>query len=341
MHYVTAYSSGAGSYAAALRTEQTRQPTDTHVLVFSDVGSTDGGDCLDCSGSGWQDHTRPAIGATCARCSGAGILRDEHDGEDADNYRFLRESALDLNLPLVILRDGRSIWQVFADKRFLGNARLANCSHELKQKPFREWLEQTYPDPDDVVVVVGIDWSEESRVPAIVRNYLPYKADAPLTRAPYVDKSAVLAGLRARGIEPPRLYRLGMAHANCGGGCVRAGQGAFVHLLEVMPERFAAWEANEERMRAHLGRDDVAILNDRTRAGRLAWHNLTEDDVEEVPGDNRNRTRLRVKATGVVLPNAVPLPLTELRARHGRAPAQLDLLDVGGCGCFVQDDPDT
>lgn len=82
---------------------------------------------------------------------------------------------------------------------------------------------------------------------------------------------------------------------------MKAGQGQFVHLLRTMPDRYAAWEREEQALRQHLGKN-VSILRDRTG--------------------------------GTVR----PLTLAELRERETSRPEQLDLLDVGGCGCFVEHD---
>lgn len=221
-------------------------------------------------------------------------------GEDEDNYRFLHEAAADVGGELVVVTEGRTIWDVFRDNRFLGNTRLANCSKFLKQQPARQWLDANC-DPAATTVYVGIDWTETHRLPAIERSYAPYRAQAPLTEAPYLHRDQVMAALRERSIQPPRLYDLGFAHANCGGGCVRAGQGQFATLLRVMPERFAEWERNEQELRDHLGKD-VSILRDRT-GGQV-----------------------------------VPLTLTRFRERAESQPEQLDLLDVGGCGCFVAEE---
>lgn len=220
--------------------------------------------------------------------------------EDEDNYRFLTEAAADIGGELVWLKDGRDIWQVFKDNRFLGNSRLANCSKFLKQQPARAWLDANC-DPATTTVYVGIDWSEQHRMAAVERNYLPYRALAPLCQPPYVEKRDILADLRSRGIDPPRLYDLGFAHANCGGGCVRAGQGQFAHLLKALPERYAEWERNEADLREYLDAD-VTILRDRTGG------------------------------------TVVPLTLTSFRERMEAGGDQLDLWDIGGCGCFVAEE---
>ena len=127
---------------------------------------------------------------------------------------------------------------------------------------------------------------------------------APLCEPPAYDKAATIETFEATyGFPLPRLYALGFPHNNCGGGCVKAGQGQFVHLLEVLPEVYAKWETGEQRMRKLLGKD-VAILRDR-RGGQ---------------------TR--------------PLTLTQLR-RRVQGGQTVDRQEVGGCGCFVDDDPET
>jgi hypothetical protein len=303
--HVVMFSSGAGSWAAARRVAD-QHGTDGLVLLFADVR-----------------------------------------GEDEDNYRFLEDAAADIGGQLVTVADGRTIWDVFRDRRFLGNSRIANCSTELKQKPARAWMDANAGP--DTVVHVGIDVTEVHRLPAIERGWAPWRTTAPLCEPPYLSRGAVFAAMKARGLRRPRLYDLGMAHANCSGGCVRAGQGQFTRLLEFLPDKFAEWEANEENLRQHLDRDDVSILKDRTLEGILAHLGLTKADVErrvvtpahydEDAADWRTSvTAWFVKTTGERLPDAVPLRLTVLRERAESRPEQIDLFDVGGCGCFVAEE---
>jgi hypothetical protein len=264
MKHIVMFSGGIGSWATA-KWVADNYGTDDLFLVFTDVkGSND----------------------------------SPHVGEDEDTYRFIEDAAKNVGGTLIHLNEGRDIWEVFKDRRFLGNSRLANCSHELKQKPARKWLEENC-DPKETIVYVGIDWMETHRLPAIVKNYLPYKAVAPLTKPPFLDKEQLIEMARAEGLQTPRLYDLGFSHNNCGGGCVRAGQGQFKKLFDVMPERFATWEVKEQEMREFLGKD-VAILS------------------ETVAGVKK------------------PLPLIELRKRIEKQPEQIDLFDIGGCGCFFE-----
>ncbi len=234
------------------------------------------------------------------------LLFTDVRGEDEDCYRFIRESAAAMpgHVTLEWVTEGRTIWDVFKDDKFLGNSRLANCSKFLKQKPAREWLD-TNTSPEDTDIVIGIDWTEVHRIPSVQRAYDPYTVRFPLNE-PGVryTKQQLLDWCKQEGIAPPSMYAKGYPHANCGGGCVRAGQGQFVRLYHTDRQRFLEWEANEEDVRQHLGRDDVSILKDR-RGGEPK-----------------------------------PLTLVQLRERiEGEDQQSLDLFDIGGCGCFVQEEP--
>ncbi len=273
MKHVVMFSGGIGSWAAA-KMVAAKYGTENLYLVFTDV---------------------------------KGSAESVHIGEDEDTYRFLNDAVKNIGGTYIYINEGRDIWEVFKDKKFLGNSRLAHCSFDLKQKPARKWLNENC-DPEDTTVYVGIDWTETHRLPAIVKNYLPYKAVAPLaepyyhreTRM-YFDKPELIEWAESEGLTPPRLYSLGFSHNNCGGGCVRAGQAQFKKLLEIMPERFAMWEAKEQEVREYLDKD-VAILSE------------VKNGVKK------------------------PLPLIELRRRVEDQPQLVDETDLGGCGCFFEED---
>lgn len=225
---------------------------------------------------------------------------DSHLGEDEDTYRFIDDAVAHLNATLVTLIEGRSIWDVFRDKRFLGNSRLANCSHLLRQVPCREWLDANCTT--ETTVYVGIDWAESHRLGPIQRNYEPYRAAAPLCDPPYIDKKGMLAECEADGIAIPRLYAQGFSHNNCGAFCVRAGQAHFKRLLDWNRDRYLFHERKEQELREYLDKD-VSIM------------------TEIVNGERRQLTmrnfRLRM----------------ERQACEQRS--LFDEYDEGGCGCFV------
>lgn len=215
--------------------------------------------------------------------------------EDEDLYRFVDEAAADIGGELVRITEGRDIWQVFRDERMMGSSRLDPCSKLLKRKPMRRWLDDNM-DPANTTVYLGIDWSEQHRLDRALHHWHPWQVRAPLCDPPYLTRDDHIAALRARGIEPPRLYSWGMPHNNCGGFCVKAGISQFVRLLEVAPERYAYHEAQEQSFREMIGKD-VAILRDRSGGG------------------------------------STPLTMAALRERH-QSGESLPMFDWGGCACL-------
>jgi len=228
------------------------------------------------------------------------LLFADTNAEDETLYAWNEAASTQLGVPITRVADPqeRDPWQVFEDKRWLGNTRIAQCSLELKLKPCRGWLTAN-TDPASTTLYVGIDWTEPHRIPGNRAGWAPWPVEYPLTEPPYYDKNQLLAEARAAGLPMPRLYDLGFAHNNCGGACVKGGQAQWARLLKVFPERYARAEAAEEKMRRLLGKD-VSILRDRTG------------------GDTK------------------PLTLAALRQRIEQQPDQLDLFDEGGCGCFTE-----
>lgn len=215
--------------------------------------------------------------------------------EDEDTYRFLEEAAANVGGQLVKTAEGRSVWEVFRDKRFLGNTRVDLCSRILKREWLRTWLDE-HCDPAHAVVYLGIDAEEAHRAERAAPRWEPYTVEFPLLRPP-MTKAMVRRWRQNAGLREQRLYALGFPHANCGGFCVKAGQAQFELLLRTMPERYARHEAEEEALRTDLGKD-VAILRDRT--GGL--------------------TR--------------PLTMRSFRERI-EAQGSFDRAEWGGCGCFA------
>ena len=225
--------------------------------------------------------------------------------EDADTYRFVREAAQELGVELVWLGGDRTIWDVFQERRFLGNTRVDVCSRVLKREPINAWLTAHGADAA-TRVIVGIDWQERFRFDRLVararKDGIPWQYVAPLCEPPLLWKDDLHAWAERAGLRKQWLYQIRADHANCGGGCVKMGHGGFARLLASAPGRFQEWADQEERLREVLGKD-VAILRDR-RGGE---------------------TR--------------PLPLAEFRRRL-ESGEQLELEERGACGCFVGGDDD-
>ncbi len=184
--------------------------------------------------------------------------------EDEDLYRFNQDVERILEHPIEVLdNDNMDIWDIFTWRKMMGNSRLDPCSHHLKREPLRKKLKEEYPNPDDAVVVLGMDGIEDcNRTKRAAKHQLPYKTWFPLLEEPIVMKSHIARELKKQGIARPRLYDYGFSHNNCGGFCVKAGLGQFAHLLKVFPERYAYHEAKEKEFRDFIGKD-VSIMRDR------------------------------------------------------------------------------
>lgn len=179
--------------------------------------------------------------------------------EDPDLWRFSEAIAHHLGVRLTIVCDGRTPWEVFADKRWLGNARVAHCSVEIKVIPCLQWLEIN-ADPATTILYIGLDANKRdaARAPAIVDGWAPWTVEFPLLQEAPRAKRELLQEVADLGIAPPRLYELGFEHNNCAGMCVRAGARQWRLLHDVFPQRFATALREEQKLRGELG--DVAML---------------------------------------------------------------------------------
>lgn len=227
------------------------------------------------------------------------LLTADTLAEDDDNWRFASEVHALLGCHWIRLADGRTPMQAGRDHRCVPNNRMAVCSRVLKRELLRDYMD-AHCDPAGSVVYLGFDWTEPQRHHAAVPLWKPWTVISPLMEAPYLWKADILRHWRERGIQPPRLYGLGFAHANCGGACVRGGQAQWSLLLQVNRPRYLEWEAEEQESRRMLGKD-VSILRDRT--------------------------------DGILK----PLSLQAFRERLERQPSMFDADDWGACGCFMAD----
>lgn len=219
--------------------------------------------------------------------------------EDEDLYRFLEDAKRALGAKFVRLCDGRTPWEVFKDERFLANSRIDVCSKILKRNLIDSWIKANYT-PEECRIYVGIDWNEEHRYLRLAPRKLPYIYLAPMLEPPLLLKEQMLDLLKADGIEPPRLYRMGFAHNNCGGFCVKAGQGHFKRLLTHMPERYKEHEEKEQEFQRFIGQP-VTIMR------------KMKDGVK------------------------FNYSLKQLR-QDVQCGEQIDEFDIGGCGCAFEPD---
>lgn len=218
--------------------------------------------------------------------------------EDIDLYRFLDEAAANIGGTLIKLSDGRDIYDVFTDKSYIGNAKTAPCSGELKIKPFYSWIDSNF-NIKDVTIYLGIDFTESHRFESAKRNKPKYNIEAPLCEAPFLLKIEMFNELKKSGIELPNLYKLGFAHNNCSGACVKAGVGQFKKLFTDLPDIYRKFELKQE-----------ALIEKNPSIG--SFLSITKNKIKE------------------------ELTMRQFRERHlEKDITSIDDLAIGGCGCFL------
>jgi hypothetical protein len=214
--------------------------------------------------------------------------------EDEDLYRFLREGATFLGAKLVEVAAELDMDGLIDKYGAIPNSRMGFCTRELKQEVCDSWIAKNAPDS---LRVFGLDWTESHRIESIEKRF-GAMAWCPMNERPLLLKPMMIGEVESIGIAAPRMYAEGFQHNNCGGGCVKAGIGAWAHLYRTRRHTFEKWEKREIRI-SRLRGFPCTILKDRTG------------------GASR------------------PLPLTELRERLEKG-LPFDAYDLGGCGCFTE-----
>ena len=154
---------------------------------------------------------------------------------------------------------------------------------------------EAHHPPEESMLYFGIGWDEIHRMDAIKKNWEPYTTAAPLVDEP-TDRRDIIKVLDSIGIKPPRLYELGFAHNNCGGFCVKTGQAQFLALLNAFPDRYRHHEEAQEKLFEKIGH-----------------HGFIRITI------NKEKHYFSLR---------------QFR-RYVEGGGQIDMFDVGGCGCFV------
>ncbi|UKS25047.1 hypothetical protein LOZ80_26065 [Paenibacillus sp. HWE-109] len=313
MKHIVMYSGGSGSKQAAKRVAKENGITELF-LLFTDTLVEDRDTYRYMIESALHLYGVPADSELLMMVEAIPDIKSEEDIEERKRIMPLIAKATMVQAPNFIwLIDGRTPWDVFKDNRWIGNSRVAQCSHELKQALSGRYIRDNYK-PDEVILYVGIDWSEDHRMKGIIKHWAPYTVVAPLTEEPYVTKHEIHLEDQQNGTRVQRMYRKGYAHANCGGFCVRAGKGHFINFLKDNPDYYKYNEKKEKDMQAYLDRSDVTV-----QFNSIFSHYEINDEGKKLAKYKK-----------------IPYSLEQLRDdwENGLG-LQIDLEDIGGCGCFA------
>lgn len=170
--------------------------------------------------------------------------------EDDDNYRFMEDMKKRWDgIEFIVLTEGRTPYEIAEAERAIPSIMMASCSRVLKMRMFARFLGDY--NPSTTVIHIGFDYSEVHRCKPVRENYSKrgYTVDFPLLWRPIEKRPFEQVCRDDYGIEPPRMYDMGFSHANCGGTCVKQGQGTWAKTLANFPERYAKVERWELWMR--------------------------------------------------------------------------------------------
>lgn len=286
--------------------------------------------------------------------------------EHPDLYRFNDEASDKLQLPLLTHASGLNPMQLMFEKKMVYNSMIGDCSKVLKMKVSRdflkkgirpaaeEWRNREYlRDEDfttDAVLYFGIGFDEMHREGAIRKNWQPFQVEMPLIEHNiWKDES-----LKKHGIRQPKLYDYGFSHNNCFGRCVKAGQGHYKLLKEQMPDVFQKLLEQEHHLKICVSAYRY-ITNDKVPEDEQIPEDVRERMLAELddayrdyfydlapqpkryfhPAGSASAEHMKIKQYSFMKRDGQPLPIRDLHYEIEND-QQIDLFDIGGCGCFVE-----
>lgn len=277
--------------------------------------------------------------------------------EDEDLYRFIYEASDKLELPMLIHSRGITPAQLMIQQKFMANNRVGTCSKELKMKVSAKYLKKgIVPEVEkwhnkqflkgedfitDATLYFGISWMEMHREAPIRENWKVFKVDMPLIEN-VIDNEEVL---KKYDIKQPRLYDLEFSHNNCKAKCVKAGQAHFLNLLRKDPKTF--YELMEQEI---VISDYIRYAKQTSQRRELVEDHLYKEVYEFVSTgkktakiqhiiDTHKYTKkhtLGVNGKGEAIKKHYTFMKSMSLEELEQKPLQIDLFDLGGCGCFVE-----
>lgn len=196
------------------------------------------------------------------------LLFSDVGAEDPDVYRFVVQgaSALGAHLEIVRRNPGGAYckpWDIALERKTIPNWKYAICSGELKKEPAQKWQREHLPD--GCPIIMGFSIEEAERIERIRKRRDRYTYEFPLAEKPYTSVCQIRAWLAELNIEEPCMYAEGFNHANCNGGCFKAGLGHWARLYRERPDIFAYHERKEKEWQAATGKDMTVCMRKGTQ----------------------------------------------------------------------------
>jgi hypothetical protein len=286
--------------------------------------------------------------------------------EHEDLYRFIHEASDKLRLPLLTHSMGLNPIQLMFEKKLVFNSMLGECSKILKMRvaadflkrgkrpKIEHWRNREYLKDEDFVtdatLYFGIGFDEMHREPAIKKNWQPFRVEMPLIENNIWPDEA----LKKWGIRQPALYDYGFAHNNCSGRCVKAGQGHYKLLKQAMPDVFRKIMEQEHHLKICVSAyryimDDTVpeheripdhvrerMLQELDEAYRDYFYDREPKPKPYVhPAGAATGEYMKIRQYAFMKRDGKPYPIRDLHF-DVENDMQIDLFDIGGCGCFTE-----
>lgn len=170
-------------------------------------------------------------------------------GESQDNNRFMSDIEQWLNCKVLVLKSKmyNDHFDVIEKTKYINGVKGARCTAELKKKVRFEF--QQIED----VQYFGYTFEEQTRADRFRKSFPEVMANFPLIEAKLTKKDC--GGILAsKGIELPRMYRLGYNNNNCI-GCVKGGKGYWNKIRKDFPAQFKRMAEIERKIGASCIKD--------------------------------------------------------------------------------------
>jgi hypothetical protein len=179
-------------------------------------------------------------------------------------------------------------FDIFQEHKYMGNSRVDLCSKHLKREIFRKYLSTNY-HPHKTTVYLGLDHDEPVRIARARESFRPYIVEFPIASEPWLIGN-FREWLCEQSIEIPQLYKLGFAHNNCGGFCVKAGLKQFKQLQEKLPETYDTFASFESATYKVIGKKHPFLKI--TRMGVTKYLTMGEFKTlnKDIPNDDEDNS---------------------------------------------------
>lgn len=285
--------------------------------------------------------------------------------EHEDLYRFIDEASDKLRLPMLMHSAGINPMQLMFEKKLVFNSMIGDCSKILKMKVAADFLKrgkkpqiekwrnrEHLQDEDfikDATLYFGIGFDEMHREGAIRKNWKPFEVNMPLIENNIWPDRV----LEKHNIRQPKLYDYGFSHNNCNARCVKAGQGHYALFKEKRPKEFQKIMEQEHHLKMcvsayrYIMNDKVPEeerIPDRVREQMLAelddaYRDYFYDRADKPklyihPAGSASGEWMKIQQYAFMKKGSQPYPIRDLH-REIENDDQIDIFDIGGCGCFV------